>query len=235
MEGLKSCSSSIHCVMIEQGLALAWAPAPSPVDGEKTKKNKNGNRFGQLGRTNDESTPLPLSVNGKPVVGVVAAAAGGGKDGGHTVIVDDTGSIFTCGCDRWQQLGLGAAQGGAAGYTWANGRIWQNTLQRLAAFDASQTTFRDVAAGADHTLALASDGSVYGWGRSSLGQVVGGKHGPFLTAPVKIPNINAKAVAAVMDCSAVLDSDNLVVSFGRCSDTQLSALGACLARKNSTR
>ena len=61
-------------------------------------------------------------------VEVVKATAGGEKDSGHSAAIDATGRLWTWGCDRWQQLGLGGGSG-AVGYTWENGKIWRNTPQ----------------------------------------------------------------------------------------------------------
>jgi hypothetical protein len=187
---MMSCAAH-HCVAVRDGLAVAFA------------SGNGGNRFGQLGRgtatsssnrrNDDESSgsrqpmsmTLPADAEG---LTVVAAAAGGDRDGGHSAVVLSDGSVLTCGCDRWQQLGLGSSASGAAGYTWKNGRIWQPLLQRvesLARPSSDDDQFVDVACGADYTIVRSRKGRVVGFGRSHLGQVTGnGKRGPFVTAPV---------------------------------------------------
>jgi len=91
-------------------------------------KIPNGSRFGQLGRgykadPGIAEVALPLSAR------ALHAWAGGSHDTGHTVILDTFGRLWLCGCDRWQQLGLGAAAAGSTGYTWRDGRVWQHEPQ----------------------------------------------------------------------------------------------------------
>jgi len=203
-----SCSST-HCVEIKDGVAYAFAT------------HKQGNRFGQLGRGSSSSQgkasagggcgeddifspreiPLPELPGGPSISGggkkrvVVAAAAGGGPDAGHTAVIDDHGDLFTCGVDRWQQLGLGSEHAGGAGYTWGGGKIWQTRLQRVACLPGPAV---DVACGGDYTVALVAaprrkgcagdemgekGTSVWGWGRSQNGQATGGRKGPFVSSP----------------------------------------------------
>jgi alpha-tubulin suppressor-like RCC1 family protein len=57
------------------------------------------------------------------------AYVGGFGSAGHTAILDTEGRLWVCGCDRWQQLGLGSSQSGSSGYTWTGGRLWQEQLQ----------------------------------------------------------------------------------------------------------
>ena len=90
------------------------------------------------------------------LTGVVAVAAGGGADAGHSLAVTRHGDTYAWGCDRWQQLGLGSAEAGAVGYTWEGGKLWQTAPRRVEALRGVV----DVAAGADHSLALARDGQV---------------------------------------------------------------------------
>lgn len=53
------------------------------------------------------------------------------------------------------------------GYTWEGGKLWQTAPRRVEALRGVV----DVAAGADHSLALARDGQVYAWGRGNDGQL----------------------------------------------------------------
>ena len=93
---------------------------------------------------------------GVGLTGGVAVAAGGGIDAGHSLAVTRHGDTYAWGCDRWQQLGLGSAEAGAVGYTWEGGKLWQTAPRRVEALRGVV----DVAAGADHSLALAGDEAV---------------------------------------------------------------------------
>jgi hypothetical protein len=161
---------------------------------------------------------LPPEVLKGGSVTVLAAAAGGDKDGGHSAVVLSDGRVLTCGCDRWQQLGLGSSSSGAAGYTWKDGRIWQPLLLRVPALSTDAykaTTFDndpiiDVSCGADYTISQTRMGRVIGIGRSHLGQVTGnGKRGPFVTAAVNVVRNGGNNISHVVtkpdgDCTLLV-------------------------------
>ncbi|KAL7539986.1 hypothetical protein ACHAXR_010654 [Thalassiosira sp. AJA248-18] len=148
------------------------------------------NDLGQLGREGSPSTILPIKIdsNENGCCSVVAHAyTGGFSSSGHSAILDTKGNLWLCGCDRWQQLGLGSSQGGSTGYTWKGGRLWQpqfqrneyvvhllqsldpslgnnnnskytsNSLQQPSCYDSSRRWIRDVALGGDHTVILSSN------------------------------------------------------------------------------
>ena len=129
------------------------------------------------------------------------------KDSGHSAIIDENGRLWMSGCDRWQQLGLGSANGGAAGYTWKGGKLWhdkfilsesitavipkkqqtnnsddenKNMAQRTT---RTSTIIRDVALGGDHTLVLSSNKQdVFAFGKCGDGQC-GFIGKPYVSAP----------------------------------------------------
>ncbi len=128
----KTCScSENHCIgLTHDGRAFTWA------------LTSRGNRFGQLCASSSPSLPLqPGSIGDRHEVDigqkVVAVGAGGSQSTGHTALVGEDGSLYMCGCDRWQQLGLSSQKGGvgsnAAGYTWDGGKIWHSSPQKVAA------------------------------------------------------------------------------------------------------
>ena len=101
---------------------------------------------------------------------------------GHSLFVDRKGQVYACGCDRWQQLGLGSTEAGAAGYTWTDGKLWQYHPQLIHALTGKNV--EAVAAGADHSVALLASGEVWTWGRGEHGQL--GQQGkPFVMPPTK--------------------------------------------------
>jgi alpha-tubulin suppressor-like RCC1 family protein len=148
------------------------------------------------------------------------AFAGGTSDAGHSAVIDSDGHVWLTGCDRWQQLGLGSSSGGASGYTWKNGALWQERFQknhflpdlmRRHACDSTgrnntmsssnsdngthhRTLIRDMALGGDHTLVLSSNQrDVFAFGNGGDGQL-GLKTGkPFVSAPVRSPHLSSKA------------------------------------------
>ena len=231
-----SCSAT-HCVALaHSGEVLTWATHPC------------GNRFGQLcrgaaERSLDVKAQRPMPVGPEQPVRVQAVAAGGSKETGHTVLLGDDGSIWACGCDRWQQLGLsgGLPSGSAVGYTWSDGRIWQSSLQEVTALRSMGVKACQAAGGTDHTVVLASNRQdVYTWGRGEHGQLGrGGRKGPFLASPGRSPVLSAPEGAEVAkvfadgNCSAavhrnVKEGTTDVVSAGtRCNDL-LSAISKSL-------
>ena len=131
-----SCSAT-HCLALEVSTrrVVSWTTRSS------------GNRFGQLGRGKYRPAAVPATVDVGAAHRVVGVSAGGGKDAGHSAVVTEAGEVFTWGCDRWQQLGLGSPDAGAVGYTWEKGRIWQPVARRVRVCNIAQ-----VACGADHTV-----------------------------------------------------------------------------------
>lgn len=84
-----------------------------PLAKRNSSKNNNNN--------NDSITTS--------IVKAAHGYVGGFGSAGHTAILDTEGRLWVCGCDRWQQLGLGSSQSGSSGYTWTGGRLWQEQLQ----------------------------------------------------------------------------------------------------------
>jgi alpha-tubulin suppressor-like RCC1 family protein len=222
-----SCSAT-HCLALTPGgQVLSWATHPS------------GDRFGQLcqgtsHRVLDASKQhVAGQVDTAPLAGVTvtAVAAGGSKESGHSLLLGQDGSVWSCGCDRWQQLGLSGATaaGAAAGYAWSDGRIWQPSPKEVRALKEVGGAGA-AALGADHSLVVASNGrDVYSWGRGEQGQLGrGGK--VFLAAPGRSTVLSApdgwkvKAVHAADNCSAAVHSlisapqgQERVVSAGKCA------------------
>ena len=114
------------------------------------------NTYGQLGdgTTNYHGTPTPVAVRGLFGKGMTAIA--GGRD--HTVALTSEGKVFAWGNGTYGQLGDGTT-----------------TLERKTPVAVDMTgalagkTVTAIAAGNSHTVALTSDGKVFAWGITSLG------------------------------------------------------------------
>jgi alpha-tubulin suppressor-like RCC1 family protein len=115
------------------------------------------NGSGQLGAPGDYSD-LPRAVAGylwfQKLTGGYA----------HTCALGDDGSLWCWGSNAEGQLGLSSVAGGCSQN--ANCQLTPSRM-RLAA----DSVFEDVAAGRDHTCALAANGQAYCWGRNSTGQL----------------------------------------------------------------
>ena len=223
---MRSSASATHCLTITRDGGVEAKPL-----------TPSGNRFGQCG---DGRSEKKASLDARRVANIadcVAVAAGGGKDAGHSVAATADGAVYAWGCDRWQQLGLGSAEAGAVGYTWEGGRLWRTSPQRVGALG----DVVDVAAGADHSVALSRDGRVFAWGRGNDGQL-GNK--AFVGPPRKVAALSKDAtrrpvaVAAAAACSCAWLEDALgsgtAACVGSCSKVAES-LREALATKVDAR
>lgn len=98
----------------------------------------------------------------------------------HTLILADDGSLFACGNNNGAYTYLGNEDDAREQYTFTPVAV---RMQELGG-----RTIVQLAAGAGHSLALADDGSLYAWGKSSLGH-------PFLSSiqvPVEVPESGAR-------------------------------------------
>jgi alpha-tubulin suppressor-like RCC1 family protein len=144
------------------------------TDGTTWSWGSNSN--GQLGDTSgqDQSSPVQAGLvdcdegNCPPPLPSVNRIAGGGL---HSLALDGTGSVWAWGANDHGQLGVGSFDEAVAP-TPAGGTSEIANIIRISA-------------GTSHSVALASDGSVWAWGRNSSGQVGDGT-GQDRNEPVKI-------------------------------------------------
>ena len=100
------------------------------------------NEFGNLGTGNTTNSLVPVQVHG--VANVVAIA--GGRD--HSLAVESNGTVWGWGWNQYGQVG--------------NGTKGNNVLSPVQVSGLSGVKM--VSAGADHSMALKSDGTVWSWG-----------------------------------------------------------------------
>jgi len=226
-----------HAIGINHlGKAFSWS----------IREKGPSNEFGQLGRGptmgNSKillSTPLPVIIKDDSIedkddatpndsfknVRFLRGYTGGSNESGHSALLDiSRRHLFICGCDRWQQLGLGSPHGGAVGYTWKGGKLWQTEFHRNEFVDYilenEHQTIRDVALGGDHTVIVTEEKrDVYTFGRGGNGQL-GGVGKPFVSAPMRSKSLSSRHVAsvcAVKDCTLTLDKNgNTLKKAGHC-------------------
>jgi hypothetical protein len=110
-----------------------------------------------------------------------AAAGGGGRIGAFTAILGTDGSVWAWGADNTGQLGNAPAA------TPATRPV--NTIR-------AGSGITQIAAGANHMVALKSDGTVLAWGDNSAGELGTGTTTP-VTGPVQVTGLtSATQVAA---------------------------------------
>lgn len=133
--------------------------------------------------------PLPLLLQlliaaASSSTGLSAALPALISGDGHYLALTDQGDLYGWGRNDFGQLGSGARPAGAWG-----GPTTPTRVLRPKGF-----AFKSIGAGDNHSLAIAEDGSLWGWGRNDLGQLGFRtslarrwfKGGPVETSPVKI-------------------------------------------------
>ncbi|XP_054154012.1 E3 ubiquitin-protein ligase HERC2-like, partial [Oppia nitens] len=82
----------------------------------------------------------------------------------------------------------------------------------------------DITSGWDHSLALSSDGTVYGWGHNNDGQCGCGQQTQYIRSPTRVifpTNTLIKSIYSYFNYSFAITSDGLVYSWGDNHNNQL--------------
>lgn len=169
-------------------------------DGKVYSWGSNG--YGQLGNGANTSLTSPVEVNtsgvlaGKKIIAIEAGYS-------HSVALDENGQLYAWGTNDLGQLGNGST-------TASNVPVLVDMSGVL-----NGKTVRSVSAGLDHTLVLASDNRVYGWGRNSSYQLGNGSTTNALTpvaaltsGPLGGVSVRLAGVTAGMYSSAAMSVDN---------------------------
>ncbi|GJQ11117.1 hypothetical protein GpartN1_g2908.t1 [Galdieria partita] len=117
--------------------------------------------FGQLGRgqlTPQDKCETPGSVVLPKDIRVQKVSCGDA----HSAFLMEDGSVWTCGSNQWLQLGNKQEP-------WKDGNDRNPTPQRVEGI--GQRVATDIACGANHTLILIKDGTVYSCGFGQWGQL----------------------------------------------------------------
>jgi alpha-tubulin suppressor-like RCC1 family protein len=119
----------------------------------------------------------------------------------HTAAIRSDGALFTCGSNRYGQLGDGSATGyGVAPVI---------TLTQIG-----NSSWIAVDAGSEHTAAIRSDGALFTWGRNSTGQLGNGTSAT-RSSPVQIGTGLWTSVSAGSEHTAAIRSDGALFAWGR--------------------
>ncbi|MFN8513450.1 MAG: choice-of-anchor D domain-containing protein [Thermomicrobiales bacterium] len=160
---------------------------------------------GQLGDGtpgNSQFNPVPVPV---PGMSNVVAIAGGTY---FTLALKSDGTVWAWGNDAGGQLGDGTIN--SPGQDATPGQV--SGLSGITA----------IAAGAYHSLALKSDGTVFSWGRDAEGQLGDGTIGPTSPTPTVVPGLSGiAAIAAGQYHSLALKNDGTVLAWGSDASGQL--------------
>jgi len=171
------------------------------------------NAFGQLGNGNYTDSNVPVAVitsgvlNGKTITQVAAV-------GNHSIALASDGTVYTWGYNLYGQLGNG------------NNTNSNEPVAVVTSGVLSGKTITQVAGGEYHSIALASDGTVYTWGNNLDGQLGNGNNTDS-NVPVAVNTsgvLNGKTitqVAAGNIHSIALASDGTVYTWGDGSNGRL--------------
>lgn len=166
-----------------------------------------GNLSGQLGSGTKTNSLVPVDVaglaGGVGAVGAVAAVTAGAN---HTCALSSSGGVKCWGSNGTGQLGDG---------TTADGSVPVDVTGLASGVSA-------IAAGANHTCALTSGGSVKCWGGNYAGQLGSGTNTDSLV-PVDVTNLGSEvsAIAAGGSQTCALTRDGLTESAVKCWGSNL--------------
>lgn len=141
--------------------------------------------------------PTPVRVAMPGGVSVVQVSAGGH----HSLAIGDDGNTYAWGWDAYGQLGDDPG---------STSRDMPVPVHRPAG-----ATFTAVSAGAHHSLAIATDGSVYGWGSDENGQLGDGAPTADQALPVAVAGaFQAIRVSGGGRHSMAIGTDGVVYTWG---------------------
>ena len=121
----------------------------------------------------------------------------------HTVVLTDTGAVWTWGSNNWGQLGDGT------------------TTTRVLPTSITITNVIAIAAGGDSSYALKADGTVWAWGSNGSGQLGDGTT-TYRTSPVAVTGLTSViAIAAGNNHALALKSDGTLWAWGNNGSGQL--------------
>ena len=190
-----------------QAYGLAGVTAIAAGDYHSLALESNGtvwawgnSESGQLGNGAFVYGTTPMKISGS-LTGVTAIAAGGK----HSLALKDDGTLWTWGSNTYGQLGDGTT-------------TQRNTPVQVL---GSLTGVEAIAAGAQHSLALKGDGTLWTWGSNAYGQLGDGTNTDRST-PVQVSGLTGVTAIAAGDYhSLALKSDGTVWAWGQNGEGQL--------------
>lgn len=155
---------------------------------------------GQLGVGHTSYVEGPVQL---PLTQIVQIEGGNG----HTAAIDYQGRLWTWGSNTDGQLGYETAGSD------------QTSPQLVSAL----SNVKSISLGRDHSIALLSDGTVWGWGDTGNGQAGILPDGFVVKEPMQIEGLDGTEIATGDYHTLVRQSDGSVVSFGASWDGQLGS------------
>lgn len=186
------------------------------INADGTVSATGSNLMGQLGngsfdQENSFGFEPVLKADGTALSNIVSVAAGGG----HSLAVAADGSIWSWGANWGGQLGDG---------TWQE-QVYATPLT-VVDEHGIPVSFIAVTAGANHSLAIATDGTAWAWGYNADGEVGDGTLAS-RPSPVRVKNHDGQSLAGVVamaggiNFSLALNSKGGVRAWGANTSGQL--------------
>ena len=180
-------------------------PAPRPETGVVWAWGSN--LSGELGNATITSSTTPVRTSLPAGVRISAVSAADH----HVLALASDGSVYAWGSNWAGELGIGTVSAPE-----------QPVTSPVRVHLPAGAKFTAIAAGWNHSLALASDGTLYAWGSNSLGQLGNGIIAQTdaelnVSTPVRVvlpTGIKVKAIAAGLDHSLALMVDGTLYAWG---------------------
>lgn len=170
------------------------------------------NSLGQLGDETTDDSNVPILVHTRPGLRFKQVSAGGS----HSLALGTDNKIYSWGWNSNGQLGQKSVPTSGSG----------NKI--LIPTAVGDRTYKSIAAGLVHSLAVGTDNEVYGWGSSSDGQVGNQRRTDAVLEPTPIErmgdlskNLKFTIVAAGGWHSLALDEEGQMWAWGRNQQAQL--------------
>ncbi|MES2630677.1 MAG: hypothetical protein V4611_01850 [Patescibacteria group bacterium] len=167
------------------------------------------NNYGQIGNGTQDTaaTPTLVDTSGTPMAGKTITAISAGN--GSVLAIDSNGAAYAWGANSYGQLGDGT-----------NTQRLKPVAVSIAGTPMAGKTITKISTGDFHSLALASDGTVYGWGYNSSGTLGDGTNA-HRNKPVAVSTTGSpmagKTIASISAgnyTSSAIASDNSVYTWG---------------------
>lgn len=155
--------------------------------------------YGRLGQGGTQDATVPVAVAMPSGVRFEAIRAGGN----HSLALDRSGNVWAWGDGYDGQLGDGRTGGSAEALT-------------PVRIDVSGTTFVEIGAGRDHSLAIDQSGAAWAWGRGEYGRLGDGSSQD-RSRPVRVTMPSGTTfvlIAGARDHSLALDGDGRAWGWG---------------------
>ena len=178
--------------------------------------------YGQLGdeTTDDHSAPAQVATTNTPDSDWTALSCGAY----HTVALKSDGSLWSWGYNRYGQLGDEHDDDHSA-------------PTQVSTTNTPDSDWTALSCGANHTVALKSDGSLWSWGYNFYGQLGDGttaNHNvPVQVSAVSTPNSHWAALACGQNFTVALKSDGSLWSWGQNGSGQLGLGDGDVTNRNA--